>query len=236
MAKRGLILLVLILNSLPGLAQDTPAFNPDRPGPDPVCRIFKINPFTMISGPIPVFSGAYGFIYESPVSSWQSIQAGISIVDKGPLLALYERYITPPPTGAGALVKGIFLQFAWKFYRQTLTRQAPRGWYLAPFFRFGSSGIGRAYAYSMKGEYLAFDNYDINLILGFQRVRRSYKRMVFDFYCGGGYKQYQAERYTSAGVYKTYSLKNNPWLNSPLNLCAGINIGWSFCNTNANNN
>ncbi|HXC03126.1 MAG TPA: hypothetical protein VNZ86_00165, partial [Bacteroidia bacterium] len=73
---------------------------------------------------------------------------------------------------------------------------------------------------------------DINVILGYQRLRRSYKGLVFDFFCGGGYKNYQAVAQSSPGIYRNYSLKDNLWLYSPLSLCGGITIGWGFCRNN----
>jgi len=139
----------------------------------------------MASGPIPVYSGSYGIIYETPVSHRQYIQVGIAVIGKGLLFNLYERYSMPAPYGTGVSVKGTALQFAWKIYRNTKTKQAPRGWYAAPLIRVATSGIGRAYAYSTKGEYLEFDNFDINLIIGYQRLRKTCKGLVFDFFFGG---------------------------------------------------
>jgi len=181
----------------------------------------------MLIGPIPFFTAAYGFLYETPVAKRQSIQVGCSILGEG--LAFRILQSGSSLYGSQTLETGIELQFAYKFYLSKKRRVAPRGWYAGPLIRFTSGGVGTDYDYRIKNYYLEFEQFDYNLIFGTQMIRRSGRGFVVDFYLGAGYKNLVTTQHFSATYSAPYSVEGNTLLSTHFNFLIGINFGWGFC-------
>lgn len=221
--------MLLLALSYSAVAQPLKDYNHELEAPLKMPSIFKISPGHMLTGPVPLLTAAYGFQFETPVSKRTSMQVGCFAVGKGLGLYFLERSLSQPYHTISFLVKGIELEFAYKWYLSKKKRLAPKGFYIAPLADFSTGGIGQSYDYRIKNNYVSFTNYSVNMIYGFQQIRRSGRGFVLDTFFGLGYKKNVAERHYSAGYIVPYDISKTGYYVSPVSVVAGLYIGWGFC-------
>jgi hypothetical protein len=225
-------LLAFLLFCLAGASlrgQDLMDYNHSRPEPMKMPRILKISPGNMLVGPIPLYTAAYGIIYETPVAKKQSIQVGCSIIGKGLYWRLLEYSTSAPPYGINLIETGIEFQFAYKFFLSKKKRLAPRGWYVGPLFHSTTANVGTSYGYRIQGRYLNLEQFDANIMYGCQLMRKSGRGFVVDFFAAAGYKNITGVYQQGPGASVPYSFAGDGLLDTHVNFLIGLNIGWGFC-------
>jgi len=224
-----LLTLFLIL-SLSPYAQELMEYNHAAPDIPKWPGILKISLGEILLGPIPPYGSAYGLIYESKIAEKQSIQAGVAILGRGPVTWVWIQTGAFPST---YVVKGMELQFEYKFYVSRRKSPVPRGWYVAPLFHFTTAQEGNLYSAQIKGSDIAMQLFDVNLIWGAQMMRKNGRGLVIDFFAGAGYKSFAAIRNLAPGYAEPYPGFGKLYT-EPLNLLIGINIGWARCQKDQN--
>jgi hypothetical protein len=227
--NRFFIFLILLICSFQTASQNMKEYNHELEAPLKTPYIFKTSPGHMLSGPVPLLTAEYGVLFETPISKRTSLEVGISAIGKGLGLFILEKNLSQPYHSVSFLVKGIELQIAYKWYLSKTKHQAPKGFYLSPLIKFSQGGIGQAYDYRIKDNYVSFTNYSINMIYGFQKIRTSGRGFVIDSFFGLGYKKNIAERHYSAGYSVPYNLNQTGYYASPVSIVVGLYFGWGFC-------
>ncbi len=222
--RKNIALCFLVLDFLFASAQDT-AKTVLRKDPQKPDAVLKTNPLAMIWGHVP-FTSEFRFVDELTTARWQSLQFGVSVFGKSPVLYLLEEQYNHKHKGQRSIsyeVHGFRFQFAYKFYLSR-KRFAPCGWYLAPDVSFSTVKLSTVHGYQF-GSYIQATQYNLNVMIGKQSFR---KKFAIDYFFGVGWKQNSWQFVYSPTRIKRLDIKNIPYYFEPLNIFIGINFGKAY--------
>src|SRR4051812_20030573 len=184
--------------------------------------VLKICPTAILFGGIFPFTSEYRLTVEITSGRTQSEQLSISLLDKNILLAAASNV-----TQDNFKANGWRLQYAHKFYIIRKKKFAPYGLYVGALVSYTRAEISLDVAAYYRNEYLLFNNYNVNGIVGIQIGK--YHRITLDAYAGLGYKKNKVFYHYTSNNTSPYNTKDfGEAFNWPLNGVFGINVGYSL--------
>lgn len=187
--------------------------------------ILKTNPLAVLWGPIP-FTSEYRLVAEICNGRTKSIQAGISYLDKSPLLGIAEK-LTTTTTNYLIKVNGWRLQFAYRFYLVNKRKYAPFGFYIAPNISFSDAHVSIGLSHYYRNQYYDFRHFNSTLQIGVQIGR--YSNITMDIFAGLGYKKNVVLYHANDAHILTIDTKEfGDLYNMPLKLVFGLNFGYTL--------
>lgn len=128
--------------------------------------LIKTNPFAILWGPIPLTS-EYKLIVEVPSSRYQSVQVGISIFRKSPVIGIMEMQ-TNSQYDPKLIISGFRLQAANKFYWIRKKFASPFGFFIAPHVSYSNARISIGKSRSLKNAYFDITHYILTCCLAYR--------------------------------------------------------------------
>ncbi len=212
------------------ISNDTQTINTIANLPKQPSIILKTNPLTPLIGPI-FYTSEYRLTAEIPVRINEGMQLSLSYLGKNLLIRLLEQDTTMYGVKIKKghfIISGVRFQFTYKRYiLQKLFGKDPYGMYVAIHYSYSWAKFTIPY-YNIYRQYIfaAYENYDI--IGGYQFTMFNIPLAV-DLFAGFGYKNNSySVYYNNQGQQLNIPKELTPYLNIPIKIVIGFNIGYAF--------